>query len=207
MSHGRGAGVESPINLLAADTSMTLLRLTALALLICCSPFDQSVSLAAPITNYLAYSDRFASSGQPTSEQLTELKAGGVQRVIYIAFSDHKNSLPAEDRIVKELGLDYVHIPVIWNRPTGFDFDTFAAAMQAAPDQNTLLHCQVNFRASAFAFLYRVIYQGVPLGKAKRDMNSIWVPDETWTAFILGVLKDKGVKTDCPDCDWTPAKH
>ena len=125
--------------------------------------------------------------------------------MVYIAFSDQEHSLPAEDRIAKDLGLNYLHIPVDWKAPQKRDYDLFALAMQLEPERKTLLHCQANFRATAFAMLYRVLQEGVPLGQAKADMNSVWVPNSIWTAFILDVLKDNNVDTACSACDWAPS--
>jgi hypothetical protein len=82
------------------------------------------------------------------------------------------------------------------------DFYAFAGAMQREPDKKTLLHCQANYRASAFAFLYRVIYQDVPVAEAKVDMNSIWQPNETWRGLIFEVLADNDISPECAGCDW-----
>ena len=132
----------------------------------------------ADVPNYREYSEFLSSSGQPSKEQLQDAEANGFERVIYLAFSDHHTSLDHEDRIVKDLGMQYVNIPVAWEAPTPGDFYLFAGAMQREPGKKTLVHCQVNFRASAFSFLYRVIYENVPLDDAKDDMNSVWVPDK-----------------------------
>ena len=103
---------------------------------------------------------------------------------------------------LEELGLDYVHIPVIWDQPTKSDFYAFAGAMQREPNRRTLLHCQVNFRASAFSFLYRVIYQKVPVAEAKADMNTVWAPNETWRDLIFDILEENGESPHCDGCDW-----
>ncbi len=100
--------------------------------------------------------------------------------------------------------MEYAHIPVDWGAPQQRDFDAFAGVMQAPGEVKTLLHCQANYRASAFAMLYRVLYEGVPLPEAKRAMNAVWTPDKTWTVFIRSVLKTRGVDPDCKGCDWTP---
>jgi len=156
----------------------------------------------ADIPAYVEYSPVFSSSGQPTAEQLKSLKAEGFQRVVYIAFSDHDNSLPAEDRLVKDLGMDYLQVPVDWNAPGKSDFYLFADAMQRASGKRTLLHCQVNYRASAFAFLYRVLYDDVPVAVAKRDMNRIWKPNDVWRKLIFDILEENGESPRCEGCDW-----
>ena len=154
------------------------------------------------ISNFRAYSPGFASSGQPTEEQLGFLKSEGFERVIYIAFSDSGKAFANEDVIVKKLGMEYVHIPVIWESPTAADFYAFADVMQRYPDKKSLLHCQVNYRASAFSFLYRVLYQGVPVDVAKADMNTVWQPDETWRELIFSILEENGKSAQCDGCNW-----
>lgn len=156
------------------------------------------------IMNFVEYSDRFASSGQPTAAQLTELGQQGYERVVYIAWTDNENSLAGEDRLVKSLGMEYLHIPVEWTAPTASDFYLFAGAMQRAPEKKTLLHCQANYRAAAFSFLYRVLYEDIPVAEAKRDLNEIWSPNETWRDLIFAVLDEHGISPHCDGCDWTP---
>lgn len=155
------------------------------------------------ISNFRQYSPTFASSGQPDKDQLGALKAAGFERIVYIAMSDSRNALANEDVVVKELGMDYIHVPVIWDQPTTADFYAFAGAMQQQPDRKTLLHCQVNYRASAFSFLYRVLYEDVPLAEAKADMNSVWTPNETWKNFIFAILEENGHSPHCDGCDWS----
>lgn len=175
----------------------------AVLVLACTVPGSGHTDELAGISNFREYSDSFASSGQPNEMQLAALAAAGYERVVYIAWSDHLNSLEHEDRLVRDLGMEYLHIPVAWDAPTASDFYLFAGAMQRAPQRRTLLHCQVNFRASAFSFLYRVIYDKVPIADAKADMNSVWTPNETWRALIFEVLEDNGIEPQCDGCDWS----
>lgn len=155
------------------------------------------------ILNYREYSPTFASAGQPTREQLQVIRDSGYERVIYIAFSTVGPAIPEEDQLVKALGMDYLHIPVDFNNPTIRDFNAFADAMRREPDTKTLLHCQVNARATAFSFLYRVIYDNVPVAQAKADMNSVWQPNQVWKDFIFEVLAQHGKSAECEGCDWT----
>jgi protein tyrosine phosphatase (PTP) superfamily phosphohydrolase (DUF442 family) len=154
------------------------------------------------ISNYREYSPQLSSSGQPDADQLKTVSAAGFKRVVYIAFSDNGTAIEAEDRIVKSLGMDYIHIPVDFENPTLEDFEDFAAVLNRDQQVKTLLHCQINLRASAFSFLYRVIYAGVPMAKAKADLDSIWQPDKIWYQFIVEVLKQHGLSRECEGCDW-----
>jgi len=154
------------------------------------------------IDHYLEYSESFASAGQPTEVEFELIRDAGFERVIYIAFSSDGNALASEDKLVRDLGMEYVHIPVAWASPTVADFENFAAVMQADPEKQTLLHCQVNMRASAFGFLYRVLHEGVPMAEAKADMNTVWEPNESWRRLIFDVLEVNGLSPDCEACRW-----
>ena len=157
------------------------------------------------INNFRQYSSQFASAGQPTAEQYRTLRDAGFERVVYLGFSDNPNAVANADQVVKGLGMDYIHIPVDWTNPTKRDFYVFADAMQRDPERQTLLHCQVNARATAFSFLYRVIYEDVPMAEAKADMNTVWQPNETWRDLIFEVLDENNVSPHCEGCDWTPS--
>ena len=163
---------------------------------------DLSASDLSEITNYREYSPYFSSSGQPSATQLKSISDVGFQRVIYIAFSDNKSAIKSEDRVVKALGMDYLHIPVDFDQPTLQDFEDFAAVLNRDKQQRTLLHCQVNFRASTFSFLYRVIYSGVSIASAKSDLDAIWQPDAVWYQFIVEVLSHHQISHQCDSCDW-----
>lgn len=157
------------------------------------------------VMNFRQYSEGFASAGQPSREQFELIKDNGFERVIYIAFNTGNNAIADEDQVVKSLGMDYLHIPVDFANPTLRDFNAFADAMRREPDSKTLLHCQVNARATAFSFLYRVIYDNVSVEDAKADMNTVWQPNAVWRDFIFEVLASYGKSVDeCDSCDWTP---
>lgn len=156
----------------------------------------------AEITNYREYSATLSSSGQPSAEQLEAIEDAGFGRVVFLALTDSNGSIANEDSLVETLGMEFVHVPVVWESPTLADFKSFAGAMQAEPDTRTLVHCQVNFRASTFSFLYRVLFEDAPMGEAKEDLNSVWVPSETWQEFIFNVLDEYGRSPDCDTCLW-----
>ena len=171
-----------------------------------------SVSLAleepAPalseVINFRQYSDRFASAGQPTREQYQSIAEEGFERVVYIAFTNNPNALSDADQVVKELGMEYMQVPVDFSNPLPDEFYAFADYMERNRDKKTLLHCQVNARATAFSFLYRVIYDDVSIMDAKTDMNTVWQPNEVWRDFIFEVLTQNNIDPECAGCDWTP---
>ena len=152
-------------------------------------PLSENAPLS--LLNEIQYSPNLTTAGQPPEEQFRVLAEAGFQRVIFLAFTDHKNTVKNEDRVAKNAGLEFVQVPVAWDAPTRDDFDTFAAVMRAT--EKTLVHCEVNFRASVFGFLYQVIYLGTPVEEAWSLLTRIWIPNETWETFIVSVLTDKGI--------------
>lgn len=154
---------------------------------------DTTGERALSLLNQIDYSPSLTASGQPTAEALELAARSGYSRVIFLAFSNHQNALENEDAIVKALDMEFIHIPVEWEAPSLADFGIFAAAMKVPTKQRTLLHCEVNFRASVFGFLYQVIYEGVPMDEAISLMHAIWVPNEVWEEFIVRVLTVNGL--------------
>ncbi len=158
----------------------------------------------AEIINFRQYSPSFASSGQPSREQFATIAENGFERIVYIAFTNNPNALADADQVVKGLGMEYMQVPVSFDNPLPDDFYAFADSMQRNTGKKTLLHCQVNARATAFSFLYRVIYEDVPVDEAKADMNTVWQPNEVWRDFIFTVMAENNLSPDCEGCDWTP---
>lgn len=189
----------------AHRTLFKMLSLMVLAILSMSSYGLEEVDPALnEITNFRQYSPSFASSGQPTRDQFQAIADNGFERVVYIAFTNNQNALSDADQLVKSLGMEYMHVPVSFDNPLPDDFYAFADSMQRNTGKKTLLHCQVNARATAFSFLYRVIYENVPVAEAKADMNTVWQPNAVWRDFIFEVLAQNGLSPDCESCDWTP---
>ena len=142
-------------------------------------PFDLQ-----KITNFLIISESLGSAGQPDKDQFLWLKDSGYQVVINLALKDSPQALPDEEKIVTDLGMTYIHIPVIWENPTRKDLQQFIETMMRFQGQKIFVHCVLNMRVSVFICLYRIIILKEPQETAIQDMLKIWQPDETWQKFI-----------------------
>lgn len=89
------------------------------------------------IFNRIDIDDRLSTSGQPTREQFAAIADAGFETVINLLPQERENALKGEEAIVRDLGLDYVYIPVDFRGPTDEDFRAFVAAMQANADRKT----------------------------------------------------------------------
>jgi protein tyrosine phosphatase (PTP) superfamily phosphohydrolase (DUF442 family) len=145
-------------------------------------------STEAP-ANFVAVSDRVDTSGQPSEAQLSGLKEKGYGLVINLAPPAAVTSIAREGLLVGETGLSYVSIPVDWHAPQYEDFALFSDVLKHAGSRRTLVHCQINKRASMFTFLYRVVYEGVAPDAAYEKVTAIGVPDDQWKDFARAVLK------------------
>ena len=143
------------------------------------------------IYNYLYYHDKLSSSGMLTPEQMKEAAQAGVQLVINLAPHDVPGAIHGEPRLVKSLGMEYIHIPVNWNTPTRNGLNVFMDAMDAHRDKKIHVHCEANFRASAFILMYRILRLGWKPEDAFAVMHSIWDEDAypVWKMFIDDALK------------------
>lgn len=144
------------------------------------------------ITNFLQIDDHLGTAGQPEPDQFALIKEEGFDLVINLVPSSSPDALPDEDALVAEQNLEYLHIPVIWTQPTRRDLDLFFEVLKANQDRKIFAHCVLNYRVSAFVFLYRVLVEQTPAEIARETMLKIWTPDPTWQAFIedcLGAVK------------------
>jgi protein tyrosine phosphatase (PTP) superfamily phosphohydrolase (DUF442 family) len=130
-------------------------------------------------------------AGQPTAEQLAELALAGVQLVINLAVVDSDRALPDEIAIVTRLGMHYIHIPVVWDAPQLADLHRFMDTLEAHADEKIFVHCALNYRASAFVALWRVLRHGWAPAEAFAVQRQIWKLEEypIWQAFVSDALK------------------
>lgn len=143
------------------------------------------------IYNFLSLSAKLATSGQPLEEELEYISKAGYQVVINLALSDADYSLADEEGSVTKLGMEYIHIPVIWQSPTSDDLDKFFDVMEKYKNKKLFVHCAANMRVSSFVALYRVIKEGWDYSDVVNDVYKIWNPNDIWSDFIRSELSRK----------------
>jgi len=143
------------------------------------------------IYNYLFLNEKLSSSGMPTTEQMNSVAEAGVQVVINLAPHDVPNAIPNETELVDSLGMQYINIPVNWSTPTRDGLNIFMDAMDANKEKKIHVHCEANFRASAFISMYRILRLGWKPEDAFEVMHTIWDEDAypVWRMFIEDAMK------------------
>ncbi len=143
------------------------------------------------IYNFLYYNDKLSSSGMPTEAQVKSIAEAGVQLVINLAPHDAPHAIPEEEKVVGSFGMEYINIPVNWGTPTRDGLNLFMDKMDANADKKVHVHCEANFRASAFIAMYRILRLGWKEPDAFDMMHTIWDEDAypVWKMFIEDAIK------------------
>jgi uncharacterized protein (TIGR01244 family) len=135
--------------------------------------------------NFRRIDERLTTSGAVSAEQLGTLRRDGYDAVINL-LPDGQNQVADEASIVRGQGLEYVHIPVDFDRPTHADVEAFVDAMDARADAKVHVHCAANYRVSAFYSLYALRRGRCTDDEADALVRSIWDPADfpAWADLI-----------------------
>ena len=139
---------------------------------------------SGPLMNYHRINSTLATGGHVTDDDsISALVDQGVTLVIDLRDEPpegHKERLAAA-------GIRWENVPVVWSDPKQEDFAAFSELMTANADENILVQCQANYRASAMTYAFRVT-DGVPEAEARKDLEAIWTLEGTWETYIGDIL-------------------
>lgn len=136
------------------------------------------------VLNWRRLDDRITLSGQPTEEQLADIRDLGVTHVINLGPHHNKGALEDEPGAIAALGMVYIYIPVEFDNPTDQDFAKFCDAIESLPDTQIHVHCIYNARVSAFFYRYAKTRRDLSETETQALMDSIWRPGNDWADFI-----------------------
>ncbi len=136
------------------------------------------------IYNYRRLTDLIATAGQPTEEELAAVARAGFDVVLNLALHDAEYSLSDERKTVESLGMRYIHIPVVWERPLRSDLERYFEVMDQLSGKRVFIHCAANKRVSVFMALFRRLRQDWAPAATMPDVWAIWEPDAVWQQFM-----------------------
>jgi len=146
---------------------------------------DRDMAHHGPAMNFHRVTAQLATGGHFTDDGIAALARQGVTLVI-----DLRDEPPeGQEQRLGAAGIRWINVPVVWKSPRREDFEEFSRFMSENKEENILVQCQANYRASAMTYLYRVTKEGVPETEARRDLNAVWTPEGTWEAFINEILE------------------
>lgn len=159
----------------------------AALLMFCATAFAQPQPNFEAI-NRVEISPLLTTSGQPTEKMLQGLGKHGYEAVIFLVPTGTVGNVENEAEILKQQGIEYVHIPIKFGEPTEAHYVAFAAAMSRLAKKKVLVHCEINLRASSMVFLYRTIALKEDPAVAYESVSRVWTPRFAWKPYIEKML-------------------
>jgi uncharacterized protein (TIGR01244 family) len=132
--------------------------------------FGQQTS--QPIMNFLRLNTEICTGGQPTLDQLTDLKKQGVTTIINLRTPQEYDAAPEEAK-AKELGLRYFNIPVASNGPKDEQVVEFLKLTDDPKNRPAFIHCASANRVGAFWMIRRVLRDNWTMDAAKTEATMI----------------------------------
>jgi tyrosine-protein phosphatase SIW14 len=109
--------------------------------------------------------------GQPDREGFQYLKQSGLKTVINLRMEDD------EELVVKELGMNYVHIPIsikVWSKIPERAIDEYFKVLNDPANYPIFFHCRRGAdRTGAMAGFYRIAAQGWEPRKAYEEARTV----------------------------------
>lgn len=100
------------------------------------------------------------SGGQPTAEQLRNLKAAGGE--IVLDLRDPMEPRPVDEAaLVRELGMEYVNVPVRAGSLDDATLEQILTALRRAGDRTVFFHCGSGSRVGGALIPYFILDQGM----------------------------------------------
>lgn len=135
--------------------------------------------------NRMTISDEYTNGAQPTEQELRQLAEEGFGSVVNLR-TDGEEEQPLspdeEGRLVRELGMEYLHIPVSTRDMREEQVDQFRQKFPNLP-RPVFGHCRTGKRSGAFVMMHTAVENG-------------WTGEET-----LGKAREMGFECDKPELE------
>jgi RimJ/RimL family protein N-acetyltransferase/protein tyrosine phosphatase (PTP) superfamily phosphohydrolase (DUF442 family) len=160
--------------------------------------YGTTVAYRMDAVNARAVFEDLWTSGQLSVADIERLPGLDVAAVVNLALPTSSNALAGEAELITRLGISYIQIPVPWETPELHHLRQFFGVMDALAGQRVWVHCALNYRVSAFIYLYRRLRRGESDADARYPMFTIWKPSGVWQAFIEQALSPGGEVQGAP---------
>lgn len=108
-------------------------------------------------------------SGQPTVEELANLREQGFQNVINLRVPGEPESVDEEERIVEGAGLNYAPIPISPELLDEAAADRFGQSLDSVGGTPALIHCKGGGRAGVMTLMYLAVKKGWTVEEALEE--------------------------------------
>jgi protein tyrosine phosphatase (PTP) superfamily phosphohydrolase (DUF442 family) len=136
------------------------------------------------ILNYVKINELIATSGQLKIAEFEFVANEGFEVIINLAKHNSSNAIENEDKIVSELNMTYIHIPVDFENPKLSDLKLFINILQSLETNKVWIHCAKNYRVSAFMYVYHKYVLHTPFEEINLSIFDIWQPSLVWQELM-----------------------
>lgn len=140
--------------------------------------------------NYIKINDYISTSGQVTKKQLIDIQKDGFEVIINLALCSAKNALENEDKIVTDLNMIYIHLPVNFKNPKLNDLRYFIKILQVFENKKVWIHCAKNYRVTAFMYVYHKYILRTPFDNIDLSLLNEWNPNKNWQKLMKSNFED-----------------
>ncbi|WP_044415174.1 protein tyrosine phosphatase family protein [Halarcobacter anaerophilus] len=142
------------------------------------------------ILNYIKINENISTSGQPTEKEFEKIKDAGFEVVINLALYNASNAIKNEDKTVTSLGMSYFHIPVDFEEPKVEQASLFLNTLKALDKRRVWIHCALNYRATAFMYLFHKHVLNTPFDNIDLKVFDEWTPSTQWQQLMKSSFEE-----------------
>ena len=144
------------------------------------------------VVNLHRFGDRYFLAGQPGPEDFKLLKERGLRSVINLRTAGEVKDFD-EEKIVKDLGLEYHHLPV--GKPADMTNELFAKARRLLAQKQgaILLHCASANRVGAIWLVKRTLDDKVPYDEALQEARKVGLRSAGLEERATQYIREQGV--------------
>ena len=143
-----------------------------------------------PIRNFVRLSDDFCTGAQPRLEHFEKLKADGVKSILNLRPAGEHRAAEEEAK-VKELGLQYFNIPVVFGEPKKEQVAEFFKITDERKNFPIFIHCAAGIRVGAFWFIRRVLRDGWTVEAAEKEADEVGLRESPhWKEFARKYIEE-----------------
>ncbi len=151
-----------------------------------------------PIRNFLQVTPDFCTGGQPRVEHFVKLKTDGVRAVLNLR-TPGEHRAEEEEAAVRQAGLRYYNIPVVYSAPADAQVDDFLRLTDDPANRPMFIHCTAAIRVGAFWMIRRVLRDGMTAEAAHEEARKVGLVnaphlDEFANAYIAAHRKGPPVR-------------
>lgn len=136
------------------------------------------------IINYIKINKNIHTSGQPTALEFEEVKNQGIDTIINLVAHNSEGKLENEDEIISSLNMNYFHIPVDFENPSYENLKDFISLLSSQEYKNVLIHCILNYRVSAFMYVFHKYVLKTPFDEIDLSIFKKWQPSDKWQKLM-----------------------